>query len=752
MSAHKYTEQNGLYEFGPYRLDSVQRVLHRNEQPVLITPKALEVLVVLVRSSGQVVSKDELMSEVWPDTFVEPNNLAFNISLLRKALGENGDERGYIETVPKRGYRFAATVKTLSASNGNGRQADLVERASKARASRSSFPSRILTILASVAALTAISIGAMFWMRGERAANAPGPRIRQLTTNAAENPVEHSVISPDGKYLAYGDSAGIQIRLIDTGETHLLPMPPSLSNGDLWFPVAWSPDGSRLVANSITAKNNAAWSVSVIGGGASLLGENVLARSVSPDGSRIAFLKANASESENALNRHLMKGAEIWVMGFHGENARRILSGDPFTYIGSIVWSPSGRRIAFQKFYLQGGQSVIYRIETIALAGGAVSTITEATQHRNFYAIDHTLPEDLLWLSDGRVVYAVREPSPTIRDSNLWTVRVDEGSGRRLGDPARLTAVAGFHMEGLSAAADGKRIVFESSLDQTYVYVAEISTSDKLSSGRRLTTDERYNSPFAWTPDSRAVIFRSDRTGRFEIYKQELDRQVSDLIDTGPGSPGYPRLSPDGKWVIYPDGEYPKQDRLMRVPLAGGPPEVIFKQADIGLYDCPRQAGLPCIVLGSSADGKQDVFSNFDPLTGSRSEAFRTPRNTASLVLSPDGTLISTIGTDPPGAIEIRSRSGKVQRTIRLEEWPTPSNSDWAADGKSIFVSHPGLIHSPSGPIGATILRVDLDGHAQPIWELRGARYSSALQSPDRKHIAFRGSTTGRNAWLLENF
>ena len=482
MSAPKLMKQNGFYEFGPYRLDAVQRVLYRNEQPVLITPKALEVLLVLVRSSGQVVSKDELMSEVWPGTFVEPNNLAFNISLLRKALGENGDERGYIETVPKRGYRFVASVKAPSAANGNIWPPDTVELASKVKPWHSSVPPRIFAILASAAVLIVIAIAAIVWIRSEHAANSPAPKIRQLTTNTAENPVEHSVISPDGKYLAYGDSAGIQIRLIETGESHLLPMPPSLSSGDLWFPVAWSPDGSRLVANSITSKTNSAWSVSIIGGGASLLGENVLARSVSPDGSLIAFLKANESEPENAINHHLIKGAEIWAIGFHGENARRILAGNPRTYIGSVAWSPSGERIAFQRFYLEGGESVRYRIETVDIARGALATVFEKTHYSN-YGMDHVFPEDILWLSDGRIVFAVREPAPRIRDSNLWAVKMDEASGRPLADPARLTGIAGFHMEGLSAAADRKRIVFESSLDQSYVYVAEIPPVTKCPAG-----------------------------------------------------------------------------------------------------------------------------------------------------------------------------------------------------------------------------------------------------------------------------
>jgi DNA-binding winged helix-turn-helix (wHTH) protein len=93
-----------LYEFGPYRLDPAAHLLFREQTVVAITPKALDILTILVRGHGQLISKDELVSTVWPDTFVEEGNLTQNISLLRKALGTDGDGQTYIETIPKRGY------------------------------------------------------------------------------------------------------------------------------------------------------------------------------------------------------------------------------------------------------------------------------------------------------------------------------------------------------------------------------------------------------------------------------------------------------------------------------------------------------------------------------------------------------------------------------------------------------------------------------------------------------------------------
>ena len=100
-----------LYEFGPFRLDAVERLLLRDGKSVPLTPKSVDLLLALVEQHGHLLEKDELMKKVWPDTFVEEANLSYNISLIRKALGEGENGQKFIETVPKRGYRFVASVK-----------------------------------------------------------------------------------------------------------------------------------------------------------------------------------------------------------------------------------------------------------------------------------------------------------------------------------------------------------------------------------------------------------------------------------------------------------------------------------------------------------------------------------------------------------------------------------------------------------------------------------------------------------------
>lgn len=109
------------YEFGRFRLKTAERTLLREDEPVPLTPKVFDILITLVENSGHVVSKDDLMKRVWPTTYVEEGNLTQNISLLRKALGETPGGVQFIETVPRRGYRFVAEIKETS--NGTSAQA-----------------------------------------------------------------------------------------------------------------------------------------------------------------------------------------------------------------------------------------------------------------------------------------------------------------------------------------------------------------------------------------------------------------------------------------------------------------------------------------------------------------------------------------------------------------------------------------------------------------------------------------------------
>src|SRR5580658_5061791 len=112
MSANPSQKGRELYGFGPFRIDPEKEILLRGGEPVPLTPKTFQILLVLIRHSTEVVTKDELLKSVWPDTFVEEANLSRNIFMLRKALGDSAQDR-YIVTVPGRGYRLAESVRLI---------------------------------------------------------------------------------------------------------------------------------------------------------------------------------------------------------------------------------------------------------------------------------------------------------------------------------------------------------------------------------------------------------------------------------------------------------------------------------------------------------------------------------------------------------------------------------------------------------------------------------------------------------------
>lgn len=114
LGAGKGEQTKHLYEFGSFRLDSDERLLMRGAEVVQVMPKAFDLLLALVENPGRLQEKEELLRRVWPDTFVEEANLSYNISFIRKALADGEDGQRYIETVPKRGYRFVAEVRKVS--------------------------------------------------------------------------------------------------------------------------------------------------------------------------------------------------------------------------------------------------------------------------------------------------------------------------------------------------------------------------------------------------------------------------------------------------------------------------------------------------------------------------------------------------------------------------------------------------------------------------------------------------------------
>jgi DNA-binding winged helix-turn-helix (wHTH) protein len=112
-----FSEQ--FYEFGAFRVDVVNRLLFHEGHSLSLTPKTVETLIALVQNEGELLNKDELLKTIWPDRVVEEGNLTQNIYLLRKTLGKAPDGRDYIETVPRRGYRFIGELRNHGRGSAN---------------------------------------------------------------------------------------------------------------------------------------------------------------------------------------------------------------------------------------------------------------------------------------------------------------------------------------------------------------------------------------------------------------------------------------------------------------------------------------------------------------------------------------------------------------------------------------------------------------------------------------------------------
>lgn len=165
-----------LYEFGDFRLDPAERLLFCLGKHVSLPPKAVDVLVLLVERRGHLVDKDTLLKELWPNTFVEEGNLTQNISVLRRILTEGRDGKELIETIPKRGYRFIATVKEIPAAPPQMLPDDTPRTETPSTVNATTKTSTIVRSLSGVAALVLLAGLAVLYLRRSSPRSADSPQ------------------------------------------------------------------------------------------------------------------------------------------------------------------------------------------------------------------------------------------------------------------------------------------------------------------------------------------------------------------------------------------------------------------------------------------------------------------------------------------------------------------------------------------------------------------------------------------------
>jgi len=555
----------------------------------------------------------------------------------------------------------------------------------------------------------------------------------QLTHDASENRVVSAAISPDGRFIAYIDPQGLHIGVIDSGDVHNVELPEDLRK-NLWN-VGWFPDGERLIVTTYAPDQGAIiWLASIFGGTPRQLGSGVnmgVSPVVSSDGASVAYAGRHAHQ--------------IWVMGSDGSNPRMLLSGDALVFRG-VAWSPSGRRLAYVVHHTDTG---LVNLESISLDGGKPTVIVS----------DMRAKYDLAWTVNGRIVFSRAESAPESPYGNLWSVRVDSRTGTPSGPAHQITHWDQVVPYCLTVSADGKRLSVVKQHIQNAIYVGDLRDGGKaMTAPVRLTVSDSRDTPGGWTRDSRALLIASDRIGRNQIFRQEVDQQSADSLMESPDDENSPEFTPDGRSILYwatapsESAAQAPTERLMRLPVAGGPPEQILEtKIDPSIaFDCPSRGPGSCVL--SRWQSGQLVFYALNPSAGQGKAlaniSFGPPAASDLLNwrLSPDGSKIAICSQDQlPGRIVILHLPGGSSQSIALPAGWNLWNVDWADDANSLFVAAQTTTYF--------IAHIGLDGKAQVLYDGGRNHYLSyPSDSPDGRRLAFSQQTFETNAWLLQNF
>jgi len=708
-----------VISFGPFETDLRAGELRRDGRKIRLQEQPFQVLAMLLERTGEIVTREELRGRLWPaDTFVDfDHGLNAAVKRLRDALGDSAEDPRFVETLSRRGYRFIAPIHVTG--GGAARKTVL------ARRSRRYW--RIVP-----AAATLLIVGIMVgWHAGHRSVAAVRVVERRLTSNPENDPVISAAISPDGKMLAFTDRTGVFLRQVGTGETH----PIGAQDGSHTYCVSWFPDGSHVLATRTDSllEQPSLWSVSVFGGPPRRIMDAAERGVVSPDGSQIVFVRGDYSHQE------------IWQMLANGEQAHKIL-GEPGDNVEALVWAPDGRRIAF----------VVSRYQ-LGWDDAEVSLhIHDLGNHeQNRVLLSPRLRSALAWTRDDRLIYSLGELPPSSQnDTNLWAVRVDSRGVKTWGMPTRLTNDSDAKIRA-SISADGKRLIFLRGAESPGVYVTEVEgAGSRLSPLQRLSLDERRNYPYTWTPDGKSVIFTSDRDGVFHLFKQAVDQPAPDLLVGGEQSVILARLNADSSAILYalnPDPrDVERHIRMMRLPLAGGTPELVLQDPGINNFQCARAPATVC-VLSEFTENRLE-FLTFNPVTGGKKPLMRIEGPEWYLLnwtLSPDGSTLAMARkyrVPGPAVIRLFSLADGSERRLTLKNWSGIASLDWAGDGDSIWASASSLTGV------RTLLNVDLHGKVKALLQEPEKQLGWAIPSADGRHLAIWVASGSSNAWLLEGF
>jgi Tol biopolymer transport system component len=537
----------------------------------------------------------------------------------------------------------------------------------------------------------------------------------RLTANTPELPIHSAVLSRDGKSLAYSDALGIHVRPVAGGETRLLPG----TQGQML--AQWAADGNSLQTQLLDAAGVGTNMVVTLRGVAPSSVPASDQSVPSPDGTHRVLV------SEDLLT--------LSVQDAHG-NSRERWKAAANTTLGQFQWSPNGKWIAVSSWVRN---SQLSTLEAIEIASGRKRVLVPVEKKLFLRAI--------VWASQNRMIVAIDESRGVYQNnSNLWELRLDDSGALISGGLRRLTSWADFPIRSGSLTTDGKRLLFIRSFQQRDVYVAPLEAGGtRMGTPRRLTLDLGDDYPTGWTRDSKTVIITSDRNGTQAMFRQDLDKQTADQIVVMPGiHTAAPRVTPDGKSLLFHINPAQKDFQLMRVPIAGGTPEPVPNTAHVRFdYRCAPDS----ICVMAQLQNQEYPISELDSVKGKGREIYRDD-HLGTFDLSPDGkwiALLSESGSETK--ITLRSTAtGAVAREIPVRGMTRVLSLVYALDGKGFFLADGSFTEVRE-------LHVDLDGKVSVLWHQPAAAGSIwGHPSPDGKYLALVMSTDESNVYMVENF
>jgi Tol biopolymer transport system component/DNA-binding winged helix-turn-helix (wHTH) protein len=655
----KLLKEKHLYSFGEFTLNVEDHTLSRNGENIPVTPKMFDLLLVLVQNPQRVLRKEFLLQSVWPDSFVEEGNITFNIRQLRKAMNDDAQAPRYIETIPRRGYRFLMPVESFTTVTPDKDEESIQEEKERpgALAARKPRPYVLIALSASVVLVGAMLI-AGWLLRGQEAGTTPilsKPfALEKLSTDGG---VFHIAITPDGKNVVFTHRVvgkqGLWLRQLETS-TNVPIVPPS---DDFYGGLAIGPDGNTVyfVRGTLLEPQLTIYRMPIFGGVPQKITDGTQGWiSISGDGKKISYVRCPYTDEDYC---------SLYVAdALDGQNEKKLVTRPRPFRIGDNRFSRDGKTVAYAT-----GQSRTSSNEfTLSAVDIETGAQRELTQER-FFNINYieSLPDPDHWL-----ITAVQLPGT----SRIWHV-LPSGEAQKLTSDSesysRLNLdAAGNLLVSTQVEADFRLVLYQTqnptalprvlgnantvafapnglvyfSSDRTGNFELWTVNPDG-TEVRQLTNDPSNDSVPFLSRDGKTIFFESDRSGVIQIWRMNPDGTDQRQVTTEEG--GQPlRISPDGAWLYYRSS---LRGTLRRVSLENGLEEVVLRSMGRGIVISPDLTR----VAYSQRRGLENILTLASLPNGDTIKTWRITNapNFAHLLWPVEGNYLAYVLTDEPREI-----------------------------------------------------------------------------------------------------